>query len=76
MVRISTLSFVCAFAALLAPFAANGSYTIRFGGCGNGVENCLPIVEVWNYAVRMYEPEQSIQDGSWTFPGPPTPRSK
>ncbi len=55
---------------------SDGSYTIRFGGCGDGVENCLPIMDGWNYAVRMYEPEQSIQDGTWTFPGPPTPRAK
>ena len=55
---------------------SDGSYTIRFGGCGNGVENCLPIMDGWNYAVRMYEPSKAIQDGTWTFPSPPTPRSK
>ena len=54
----------------------DGSYTIRFGGCGEGVENCLPIMDGWNYAVRMYEPEQSIVDGTWTFPGPPVARSQ
>lgn len=52
------------------------SYTIRFGGCGDGVANCLPIMEGWNYAVRMYEPEKSIQNGTWSFPGPPVPRAK
>jgi hypothetical protein len=61
---------------LTAKTNSDGSYTIRFGGCGDGVENCLPIMDGWNYAVRMYEPEQSIQDGTWTFPGPPTPRAK
>ncbi|WP_157140072.1 DUF1214 domain-containing protein [Roseibium aggregatum] len=55
---------------------SDGSYTIRFGGCGEGVENCLPIMDGWNYAVRMYEPSEAIQDGIWTFPGPPTPRKK
>jgi hypothetical protein len=55
---------------------SDGSFTIRFGGCGDGVENCLPIMDGWNYAVRMYEPEQAIQDGTWTFPGPPVARSK
>lgn len=55
---------------------SDGSYTIRFGGCGDGLENCLPIMEGWNYAVRMYEPEQSIVDGSWTFPGPPVARGQ
>ncbi|PVB63187.1 DUF1254 domain-containing protein [Labrenzia sp. 011] len=55
---------------------SDGSYTLRFGGCGAGVENCLPIMEGWNYAVRMYEPGEAIQNGTWTFPSPPTPRTK
>ena len=54
---------------------SDGSYTVRFGGCTKTTENCLPIMDGWNYAVRMYEPSQAIIDGSWTFPGPPTPRS-
>ncbi len=53
----------------------DGSYTIRFGGCTASTENCLPIMEGWNYAVRMYEPSKAIIDGTWTFPGPPKPRS-
>lgn len=61
---------------LTAKSNPDGSYTIRFGGCGEGVENCLPIMDGWNYAVRMYEPEQSIQDGTWTFPGPPVARGQ
>jgi hypothetical protein len=54
---------------------SDGSYTIRFGGCTTSTENCLPIMEGWNYAVRMYEPSKAIIDGTWTFPGPPKPRS-
>jgi hypothetical protein len=54
---------------------ADGSYTIRFGGCTSTTENCLPIMEGWNYAVRMYEPSKAIIDGSWKFPGPPKPRN-
>ena len=53
---------------------ADGSYTVRFGGCTATTENCLPIMQGWNYAVRMYEPGKAILDGSWTFPGPPKPR--
>ncbi len=60
---------------LIAKPNDDGTVTIRFGGCGDGVENCLPIMDGWNYAVRMYEPEQPIIDGTWTFPGPPTPRT-
>lgn len=54
---------------------SDGSYTLRFGGCTASTENCLPIMDGWNYAVRMYEPSKAISDGSWVFPGPPTPRS-
>jgi hypothetical protein len=54
---------------------SDGSYTIRFGGCTATTENCLPIMEGWNYSVRMYQPSKAVIDGSWTFPGPPVPRS-
>ena len=30
--------------------------------------NHLPIADGWNYAIRMYEPEPEILDGTWTFP--------
>lgn len=47
---------------------ADGSITINFGGCDDGRVNCLPIMEGWNYGVRLYEPEQAILDGSYVFP--------
>ena len=46
----------------------DGSYTIHFGGCGDGRVNCIPITPGWNYAIRMYEPGEEILEGSWTFP--------
>jgi hypothetical protein len=46
---------------------ADGSITIHFGGDKDQI-NYLPIAEGWNYGIRMYEPEQEILDGSWTFP--------
>lgn len=46
----------------------DGSVTIHFGACDDGRANCLPITPGWNYAVRLYEPEPEILDGSWTFP--------
>jgi len=54
----------------------DGSYTVRFGGCTENPENCLPIMDGWNYLVRLYEPHKEILDGTWTFPGPPQPVSK
>jgi hypothetical protein len=46
----------------------DGSITIHFGGCDDGRVNCLPIMEGWNYGVRLCEPEQAILDGSYVFP--------
>lgn len=46
---------------------ADGSITINFGGGPNAINN-LPITPGWNYVVRMYQPKQSIVNGSWTFP--------
>ena len=48
----------------------DGSYTIHFGGCGDGRVNCIPISPGWNYAIRMYQPRAEILDGSWHFPTP------
>jgi hypothetical protein len=46
----------------------DGSVTVRFGGCVDGRSNCLPIIDGWNYTVRLYRPRPEIIDGSWTFP--------
>jgi hypothetical protein len=47
---------------------AGSAYTVQFGGCGNGVSNCLPIMPGWNYLVRLYRPRPEILDGSWKSP--------
>jgi hypothetical protein len=48
---------------------ADGSATVQFGEC-KGVDNCLDIMDGWNYAIRMYRPQKSILDGTWRFPAP------
>jgi len=48
---------------------ADGSETVQFGEC-KGATNCLEIMDGWNYAIRMYQPQKSILDGSWVFPKP------
>lgn len=48
----------------------DGSIRIQFGGCDGSIPNCLPIMNGWNYTVRLYRPRQEILDGSWTFPEP------
>ena len=46
----------------------DGTVAIQFGDCGGKVANCLPVVDGWNYMVRLYRPRPQILDGSWTFP--------
>ena len=46
----------------------DGSMTVHLGGCDDGRVNCLPIMEGWNYSVRLYRPRPEILDGSWVFP--------
>ncbi|OYU89159.1 MAG: hypothetical protein CFE29_16720 [Bradyrhizobiaceae bacterium PARB1] len=47
---------------------ADGSVTVQFGGCDGKIPNCLPIVEGWNYTVRLYRPEQPLASGKWKLP--------
>jgi len=46
----------------------DGSMTVHFGGCDDGRVNCLPIMDGWNYVIRLYQPGPKILDGSWSFP--------
>lgn len=49
---------------------ADGSVNIQFGGCDGKIPNCLPVMQGWNYTVRLYRPQAAILDGSWKFPEP------
>ena len=53
---------------LTAKKDADGSVTIQFGGCDDKSANCLPIMEGWNYIVRLYRPRKEVLEGKWTFP--------
>lgn len=53
----------------------DGSITIHFGGDPKA-DNFLPIMEGWNYIVRLYRPKKEILDGSWTFPEPKALKKK
>jgi hypothetical protein len=48
----------------------DGSVTVHFGGCEDGRVNCLPIMEGWNYTVRMYRPRDEMLKGKYKFPKP------
>jgi hypothetical protein len=45
----------------------DGSVTVSFGG-DDGRPNLIPIMEGWNYTVRLYRPRPEVLDGSWAFP--------
>jgi hypothetical protein len=45
----------------------DGSVTVHFGG-DDGQPNLLPIMDGWNYIVRLYRPRQEVLDGTWSFP--------
>lgn len=45
----------------------DGSVTVHFGGADD-LPNMIPIMDGWNYLVRLYRPRPEIHDGSWTFP--------
>jgi len=47
----------------------DGSMTIHFGGDPKQ-PNFLPIMDGWNYLIRLYQPRKEIQNGSWNFPKP------
>ena len=48
----------------------DGSVDIQFGGCDGQIPNCLPIMQGWNYTVRLYRARTEILDGTWKFPEP------
>jgi hypothetical protein len=53
---------------LTAKKGANGCIAVQFGGCDSKAPNCLPIMQGWNYIVRLYRPRPEIVSGSWRFP--------
>ena len=50
--------------------STDGSVAIQFGGCDGKIPNCLPIMQGWNYTVRLYRPRAAILNGRWKFPEP------
>jgi hypothetical protein len=46
----------------------DGSVTVHFGG-DDDRPNLIPIMDGWNYTVRLYRPRPEVLDGSWSFPG-------
>jgi hypothetical protein len=55
---------------LTAKAGDDGSFTVNFAEKPDGLENCLHVMDGWNYVVRLYRPRKEILDGTWTFPEP------
>lgn len=55
---------------ITAKRGGDGAVAIQFGGCDGNIPNCLPIMQGWNYAVRLYRPRAEILNGTWKFPQP------
>ena len=53
---------------LTAKKNSDNSITVNFGGQPDNI-NYIPIVDGWNYVVRLYQPRAEVLDGRWTFPG-------
>jgi hypothetical protein len=47
----------------------DGSITIHFGGDPKK-PNYLPIMDGWNYLIRLYRPHPELINGQWKFPEP------
>ena len=45
----------------------DGSITVRLGG-DESLPNCLPLMDGWNYALRLYQPRPEVLDGTWVPP--------
>ena len=54
---------------ITAKKSADGSVAIQFGGCDGKIPNCLPIMQGWNYTVRLYRPRAEILNGKLEIPG-------
>ena len=50
------------------PYQDTFDYAMRFTGGDPDSVNFLPIMEGWNYIVRLYQPRKVILDGTWAFP--------
>ena len=58
------------FNSITATTDDDGTVSIDFDVDDHGYANHLPVVDGWNYAIRMYRPRQEIIDGRWAPPEP------
>jgi hypothetical protein len=61
---------VNALNSVTAKAGPDGAHTIQFGGCAPTVANCIPVMDGWNYTIRLYRPRAEVQNGTWVAPVP------
>ncbi|MFT4632846.1 MAG: hypothetical protein ACI8PP_002693 [Candidatus Pseudothioglobus sp.] len=49
---------------------SDGSFTINFGDDPSVGDNFLYVMPGWSYVGRLYQPQESVQKGTWRFPAP------
>jgi hypothetical protein len=50
-------------------FNSDGTFDVNFGACGESAKNNIPIVDGWNFLMRVYEPNLESLD-KYTMPTP------
>jgi hypothetical protein len=50
-------------------FNSDGTFDVNFGSCGESAKNNIPIVDGWNFLMRVYEPKLENLD-KYTMPTP------
>lgn len=46
----------------------DGAVTVSFGVDATGKANFLPVMEGWNFLIRLYRPRPAALDGTWQVP--------
>jgi len=70
MRAFATLSWLGWLAASRAAFAQTSSASgsaVAAAATGE-IQNCIPIVQGWDYTVRLFRPHAEILNGMWKFP--------
>ena len=49
---------------------ADGSVTLNLAPEGDGLDNHLYVMDGWNYTLRLYKPQASVLDKTWSPPVP------
>jgi hypothetical protein len=46
----------------------DGTITLNFGVSDQDKPNYIPIMDGWNFMIRLYQPREEVRNGDWRFP--------